>query len=140
VTSSDPIDLPTRNKNGRVVLFVDDEKAIAQLARQMLEDLGYEAVVTTSSQEALDTFRHRPERFDVVVTDQTMPGLTGDRLARELLGIRPELPIILCTGFSPTLTEEKVRALGVQTYVRKPLSSAELGRALADIFPESKER
>jgi PAS domain S-box-containing protein len=139
VASPVPVALPPRSKPGRVILFVDDEQAVAQMAHQMLKHLGYEAVVTTSSHEALDTFRHRPGHFDVVVTDQTMPGLTGDQLARELLALRPELPIILCTGFSPTLTEEKAKALGIRAYLRKPLSTAELGRALEDIFASREE-
>jgi CheY-like chemotaxis protein len=140
VASPSPVELPPRSKLSRVVLFVDDEKGVVRMAQQMLAQLGYEAVVTTSSHEALAIFRHQPGHFDVVITDQTMPGLTGDQLARELLALRPEVPIIVCTGFSPTLTEEKARALGIRTYLRKPLSIADLGRALEDIFTNREEK
>jgi len=108
------------------ILFVDDEETIVRLGKELLSQLGYTVEVHTSSQEALNAFRHNPQRFDLVITDQTMPGLTGEALSRELLRIRPELPIILCTGFSHIITAEKAKALGIQAYLMKPLAIRDL--------------
>jgi PAS domain S-box-containing protein len=108
------------------VLFVDDEKAIAEIGESMLKHLGYEAEVRTSSIEALELFRVQADRFDLVITDMAMPNMTGDKLAQELLRIRPGIPIILCTGFSEYLTEEKAKALGIQEFVMKPLVMKDL--------------
>ena len=115
--------------SGRV-LFVDDEEAITFTAQQMLSSLGYEGVVMTSSTEALELFRCDPYAFDAVVTDQTMPRLTGEGLARELLAMRPDLPLIVCSGFSQTFTPEKAKALGVRDYLHKPFSKQELAQSL----------
>jgi DNA-binding NtrC family response regulator len=82
--------------------------------------------VYTSSVEALNVFRQDPHRFDLVITDQTMPALTGEALSRELLRIRPDLPIILCTGFSHVISAEKAKALGIQAYLMKPLAIRDL--------------
>ncbi len=103
------------------ILFVDDETAIAEIAQNMLEHLGYEVVVRTGSLEALELFRVQPETFDLVITDMTMPNMTGDKLAKELLHIRPEIPIILCTGFSEHISEEKAKDLGIREFFMKPL-------------------
>jgi PAS domain S-box-containing protein len=108
------------------ILFVDDESAIAEIARSILEHLGYEVEVRTSSIEAREKFRANPDRFDLVITDMTMPNMTGDRLAQEILSIRPGMPIILCTGFSELITEEKARALGIQEFIMKPLVMKDL--------------
>ncbi len=112
------------------VLFVDDEEAIADLGRQSLESLGYRVTATTSSLEALELFRRDPHAFDVVVTDQTMPELTGANLARELLTLRPDLPIVLCTGFSRAVNSDSARQLGVRRFLPKPASIGDLGRAV----------
>jgi CheY-like chemotaxis protein len=107
--------------------------------QQMLEELGYEVVTATSGQEAATLFRQAPDRFDVVVVDQTMPGLTGEQLTRELRLLRPYLPVILCSGFSSTLTEERIQALGLVGYLKKPFSKEELGGALQRAFFSDKE-
>lgn len=108
------------------ILFVDDEETIVQLGKELLTQLGYTVEVYTSSVEALNVFRQDPHRFDLVITDQTMPALTGEALSRELLRIRPDLPIILCTGFSHVMSAEKARALGIQAYLMKPLAIRDL--------------
>ena len=108
------------------VLFVDDEETIVRLGKELLTQLGYTVEVHTSSIEALRTFRQDPHRFDLVITDQTMPGLTGEALSRELLRIRPDLPIILCTGFSHVISAERAKALGIQGYLMKPLAIRDL--------------
>jgi CheY-like chemotaxis protein len=80
--------------------------------------------------EALELFRAKADRFDMVITDMTMPNMTGDRLAQELLQIRPGIPIILCTGFSERITEEKAKAMGIREFVMKPLVIKDLAQAM----------
>ncbi len=116
------------------ILFVDDEEPLAQLGHQMLTQLGYTVVTRTSSVEALEAFRATPHRFDLVITDQTMPNMTGAQLARELLSLRPDIPIILCTGFSHTLTEERARELGIRAFLLKPLTSRDLALTIRRVL------
>lgn len=104
------------------LIFIDDEETLVRMGREMLEELGYEVVVTTSSAEALEIFRAHPDRYDLVLTDMTMPGLTGKELAVELLAIRPELPIILCTGYSEIISEEEAKSMGIREFAMKPLN------------------
>ena len=104
------------------VLFVDDEAALASLAENMLGMLGYKVTAKTSSMDALALFREDPEGFDLVITDLTMPGMTGDRLAAELMRIRHDIPIIICTGYSDYFTANDARDLGIREYLQKPLS------------------
>jgi signal transduction histidine kinase/ActR/RegA family two-component response regulator len=111
---------PLPTGKGRV-LFVDDELMLATLEAKMLSRLGFEVEAKTDPLEALETFRARPASFDLVITDMTMPNMTGDRLARELLRIRPDIPIILCTGFSERMSEDKAMALGIKGFVMKPI-------------------
>jgi len=109
-------------KGKRRVLFVDDETVLAAIGQRMLGQLGYEALVKTSSVEALETFRLQPDQFDLVITDYTMPNMTGAGLATEVLRIRPDIPIIMCTGFNEKIDEEKAGELGIAEFVLKPLS------------------
>ncbi|WP_051305385.1 PAS domain-containing hybrid sensor histidine kinase/response regulator [Desulfogranum mediterraneum] len=130
VESEQPI--PTGSER---ILFVDDEPAIVKLNRQLLEQLGYDVVVRTSSIEALELFKAQPDRFDLVITDMTMPQMTGEHLARELIRIRPDLPIILCTGFSANMDNDRALALGIRAYILKPILKrhiAETIRAVMD--------
>ena len=108
------------------VLFIDDEAMLTRLSQQLLERLGYTVTAYTSSVEALEAFRSDPRRFDLVITDQTMPHLTGDMLVGDLRQLRPDLPIILCTGFSHMMTEEKARALQLDALLMKPLVTHDL--------------
>jgi len=116
------------------ILFVDDEPALVNIGRRMLEGLGYEVVTSTSGIETLSTFRRQPENFDLVITDMTMPKMTGDRLAIELLGIRPGIPIILCTGFSERITGEKAKEIGIRKFVMKPLLMNDLAEAVREVL------
>jgi CheY-like chemotaxis protein len=113
---------------------VDDEKTLADIAGAMLQRLGYEVTVRTSSVEALELFRQDPERFDLIITDMTMPQLTGDKLAREVMGIRPEKPVILCTGFSEKMSQEQARALGIRDFLLKPLIIRDLAEAVKGVL------
>jgi PAS domain S-box-containing protein len=108
------------------ILFIDDEPALGKMAEQMLERLGYEVVTRTSSEEALELFKQEPDRFDLIITDMTMPGMTGDRLAGAVNAIRADIPVILCTGYSERISEEKAGALGIRAFVMKPLMKKDL--------------
>jgi len=126
---------PIPGGNARI-LFVDDEPTLTHMAAEMLMRLGYEATVHTSSVEALETFRGAPWQFDLVITDQTMPLMTGERLARELRRIRPDIPIILCTGFSHTMTASKAQELGIDAFLSKPLEFRDLGLAIQQVLEQ----
>lgn len=116
------------------ILLVDDEEILAQMGKTALERLGYRVTVTTASAEALAMFREQPDRFDLVITDQTMPGLTGSELARQLLDIRPDLPIILCTGYSSTVSAEQALALGIKGFALKPLAAKEIAALVRKVL------
>ena len=90
----------------------------------------YDVVTRTSSVEALELFRTDPDRFDLVITDMTMPKMTGDQLARELMKVRPNMPIILCTGFSPKISEEKAKEIGIKAFAMKPLVRRDMARTV----------
>jgi CheY-like chemotaxis protein len=112
------------------ILFVDDEPTLVILGKQLLQRLGYSVETYTSSQEALAAFRQAPQRYDLVMTDMTMPGLTGDRLAKAILEIRPELPIVLCTGFSRLINEERARSMGIRCFLMKPLTLPQIATSV----------
>jgi CheY-like chemotaxis protein len=112
------------------ILFVDDEEAIAELGRKMLEGLGYRVSIATSGPEALELFRAEPGEFDLVVTDVTMPRMTGQSLIRRLRRLRPDLPAILTTGFTRALPPEEEEALGRPQFLPKPATKRELGEAV----------
>ncbi len=112
------------------VLLVEDDDEVALIEKRMLERLGYRVTVRLSGSEALRTFREQPDAFDIVVTDQTMPHMTGSQLAGKLMQIREDIPIILATGFSETLTPEASREMGIREYLMKPLVSREIGKAI----------
>ncbi|MFW2368595.1 MAG: response regulator, partial [Desulforhopalus sp.] len=116
------------------VMLVDDEKLIVDVGKTVLESMGYNVLAITDSRQALDLFRETPQEFDLVITDQTMPGITGGDLAAEMLQIRPELPIILCTGYSTIMTKEKARELGIREFVYKPLTQKEIAGLIRTIF------
>ena len=119
------------------VMFVDDEVSIVKWAKDMLEELGYAVVAFTNGHEALQAFKQEPERFDVIVTDQTMPGMTGELLACQIRRLRPELPVILCSGFSYTMNEEKALAMGLRAYLTKPVLMSDMAQALQSALDPS---
>jgi len=118
------------------ILFIDDEVMLAELGKTMLERLGYDVTIRTSSLEALAIFQKQPERFDAVITDQTMSDLTGMDLARQILQIRPDIPIILCTGYSTLISEEQAKVQGVKGFAMKPLSKNEIATLLRKVLDE----
>ena len=112
------------------ILFVDDEKMLVAAGQKALQHLGYTVVSRTSPIEALELFKAKTNHFDLVITDQTMPGMTGDVLARELMRIRPDLPVIICTGYSQTVDEKKAEQAGIKALVMKPILINELANAI----------
>jgi len=114
--------------------LVDDEEPISMMIKTMLERLGYQVSVRNSSTDTLKAFRAAPDRFDLVITDMTMPNLTGDKLAIEIKKIRSDIPIILCTGFSDKVSEGKSSALGIDGVLMKPVALVELAKALRNVL------
>jgi PAS domain S-box-containing protein len=112
------------------ILFVDDEQAIAEIGEMMLTRLGYQVTVSVSSIQALELFRKTPDIFDLLISDQTMPTLTGVDLAREVHRIRHDLPVILCTGYSERLTEETTTEMGITALLMKPVEMERLAAAI----------
>ncbi len=123
--------LPTGEEH---ILLVDDEQTIVEVGQQTLERLGYRVTGSLSAAEALDRFRRTPAAFDLVITDQTMPNLTGIHLAQELRKVRPEIPIILCSGFSQEVTVESALACGIQRFLLKPLLAREMAQAVREVL------
>ena len=123
--------IPEKKENNVVpagterILFVDDEEILATMGQTMLEQLGYTVTTKMSSVEALATFENQPNAFDLVITDQTMPGMTGLDLARRMLRVRPDLPIILCTGYSSQVSEGQARSAGIRGFALKPIIRAD---------------
>ncbi len=132
-TGSELLGLPRGNER---VLFIDDEKDLAAVGGSMLEFLGYTVIAKSSALEALEVFRSQPDGFDLVITDMTMPAMTGLDLAEELLRIRPRLPIILCTGYSSIATPDKARAAGIRRILQKPLIMSVLSKAIRETLDE----
>jgi PAS domain S-box-containing protein len=125
-------DLPP--KGNERILFVDDEEPLVYLGKQMLERLGYQVEGKSNSLDALEAFQSNPDDFDLVITDMTMPNMTGEVLAKEIVKIRPDMPIILSTGFTEQVTEEKVKAWGVGAFAVKPLELKYLARTIRGLL------
>jgi CheY-like chemotaxis protein len=119
------------------ILFVDDEKVLADMGLQMLAPFGYHVTIRTSSIEALELFKMRSIEFDLVISDLTMPNMTGDELARALLQIRPDIPIILCTGFSAVFSAEHAQRIGIRRLLTKPIIRSQLIKTIRDVMAEA---
>ena len=126
-------ELPTGDER---ILFIDDEISIVKMGRQILERLGYKPEIRTNPVEALELFRSNPDRFDLVITDMTMPQMTGDKLAEEVMTIRPDMPVILCTGFSEIIDEEKARETGIKAFVMKPIVMSEIANTIRKVLDD----
>jgi len=127
--------LPLGNEN---ILFVDDEAPIAKMGRKALERLGYAVTARTSSVEALELFKSKPQTFDLVISDMTMPNLTGDKLAIELMKVRADIPVILCTGYSNKISEETVSEIGIKAFIYKPVVKSDLAKTVREVLDETK--
>ena len=119
--------------NGRI-LFIDDEELLAEMGKDMLEQLGYEVTVRQRSIDALTTFQYSPDAFDVVITDQIMPGIKGGDLSRRMLQIRPDIPTILCTGYSNLIIEFSAKSIGIQEFALKPITKGALSKLLQKVL------
>lgn len=128
-----PQSIPTGNEH---ILLVDDEVSIADMEKQMLEKLGYHVTMRTGSVEALQAFRANPNIFDLVITDMTMPRMTGDQLAAKILSIRPDIPILVCTGFSERINKQKANATGIKGLLTKPVVKSDLARVIRRTIDE----
>jgi len=126
--------IPTGNER---ILFIDDEQPIVNLAKQVMERLGYDVVTKTDSIEALRLIQTNPAEFDLVITDLTMPNMAGDALAQEIMRIRPDIPIILCTGFSKRISEEKAKDLGIRAFINKPILKPEIAETIRKVLDEN---
>jgi CheY-like chemotaxis protein len=118
------------------VLFVDDEEVLARWGEQVLTHLGYTVVTKTNPHDAVELFHKQPDQFDVVVTDQTMPTMSGEAFAMALLEIRHDIPIVLCTGFSHTMSAEKANKIGLKGFLMKPVNGAVLAKTLQEVFED----
>ncbi|NOQ21392.1 MAG: response regulator [Candidatus Aegiribacteria sp.] len=119
------------------ILIVDDEKVLVEMTEDILKRMGYQVTARTSSLEALELFRAGPDEYDLIITDLTMPEMTGDKLAAELLRINPDIPIILCTGFINTVSPETASALGVRKMIMKPIVGAQLARTVRQVLDDT---
>jgi signal transduction histidine kinase/CheY-like chemotaxis protein len=124
-------------KGSERILLIDDEEQIVSMEQQMLENLGYQVTARTDSEEALHEFSQQPQNFDLVITDMTMPHMTGDQLAKKLLDIKPNIPVILCTGFNEDITEEKALAMGIQKFVMKPVIKNDLATTIRSVLDQN---
>ncbi|MDM8538390.1 response regulator, partial [Desulfobacterales bacterium HSG17] len=116
------------------ILFVDDEESITNVMGKTLERLGYQVEVRLNPVEILELFKAKPASFDLVITDMTMPQMTGTKLAEKLKEIRADIPVIVCTGHSAAIDEEKANQLGIDGFVMKPVSKSKIATAIRDIL------
>lgn len=122
------------------ILYVDDEVLLTNMMERILTSLGYQIIICNDSVKALELFTQNPEKFDAVITDQTMPNLTGLNLSTELLKIRPDLPIILCSGYSEQIDENIIRETGIATFTWKPVTKETIARLLRQVFDGNQEQ
>jgi CheY-like chemotaxis protein len=123
--------LPTGNEH---ILFIDDEEVLIDLAKSMLQKLGYRVETRTGPVEALEIFGAAPDKFDLVISDMTMPGMTGDTLASELMKIRSDIPVIICTGYSEKIDEQRAKDLGIKGLMMKPFTIRRLSKTVRDVL------
>ena len=121
------------------ILFIDDKQTLLNMGKQMLESLGYKVTAKTSSVEALKLFKTQPDKFDLVITDMTMPNITGEELAKEVLEIRPDIPVILCTGFSAKIDKKKEKAVGFRALLFKPILKWQMAETIREVLDSQKE-
>ena len=128
--------LPTGKEH---ILLVDDENLLVNVGKKMLTSLGYIVTAKADSNEALELLKQNPEAFDIVITDQTMPHLTGYDLSKKIIKIRPDIPIILCTGYSESISEKKAKSIGIREYMLKPLNRKDLAETVRRILDGKKQ-
>ena len=122
------------------ILFVDDEVSVAAPVGEMLSQFGYDVETSTNPNHALTAFRADPHRFDLLITDMTMPDLPGDDLAREVMRIRPDMPVIICTGFNHWIDEFKADAMGVKGLIPKPFTIKDVAKVVREVLDRREDR
>jgi CheY-like chemotaxis protein len=127
----DPTILPRGSEH---ILLVDDEKSVADVTTGMLERLGYKVTVRISSYDALEAFRNLADRLDMVIADLTMPQMTGLQLYREIKKIRPDIKVIICTGFSEQLDSRSAKSIGIEGFLHKPVVLSDLARCVRSVL------
>jgi len=132
-----PVSKPAPGGN-ESILFVDDEQSIADMGWMMLSRLGYHVIAKTDPEQALEVFRERSDQFDLLVTDMTMPRMNGDQLVKEALRIRPDMPIILCTGYSDKMSRDRARNMGIRKYIEKPFNKTFFAEAVRTVLDQAK--
>jgi DNA-binding NtrC family response regulator len=120
------------------ILLVDDEEPLVALGQQLLNHLGYDVVATSSSTDALALFQQSPGGFDLMITNQTMPHLTGVQLARRVMMIRPDIPVIICTGFGDAIPRIMALETGIKGFLSKPVAVGELASCVRRVLDESR--
>jgi DNA-binding NtrC family response regulator len=116
------------------IMLIDDEEKVRNVERDILSSLGYKIEAFAGPLEALEHFTAHSDRIDLVITDMTMPKMTGDKLAQKIMALRPDMPVILCTGFSDLINEEAAMALGIKKYITKPVIMHSFGRSVRDVL------
>ncbi|HKJ63879.1 MAG TPA: response regulator [Desulfopila sp.] len=116
----------TNTSGTGTILLIDDEPEVLRVMAIRLERMGHRVVSTTDSREALQMIRKDPEEYDLVLTDQAMPQISGDQLAQKIIALRPDMPLILCTGFSYSIDEHEARRMGFEALLAKPILGADL--------------
>ena len=132
-----PDEVPLGNET---ILFVDEEEAITVMTGQILERLGYTVQTETSPATVLELFQSQPDNFDLVITDMTMPQMTGVKLSGELKAIRPDIPVIVCTGHSSLIDEEKAKEMGIDGYVMKPIVKSDISIAIRAVLDKGQDK
>ncbi len=123
-------------KQHKLALTVNKGRRKRAAPKHILVQLGYRVTTRTSSIEALELFRAKPDEFNLVVTDMTMPNMTGDELTKELIRIKPEIPIIICTGYSARINQEQALAMGIHAFVMKPVVKGELAVTIRKVLDQ----
>jgi len=121
----------------KVILLVDDEEMMVGVTRQILERLGFDVVAKTSGIDALEAFQEEPDEFDLVITDQVMPNMTGTQLAKSLISIRPDIPVILCSGFPEKVSTEELKSIGIKEFFMKPISREKIAVIIREVLDKS---
>jgi PAS domain S-box-containing protein len=137
VEIQEPQPLDSTTKDRELILLVDDEEMMINVTRQILERLGFDVVAKTSSIDALEVFQEEPDRFDLVITDQVMPNMTGTQLAGKLISIRPDIPVILCSGFPENVCPEELKSIGIKEFIAKPISKQEIATIIRKVLDKS---
>ena len=121
-------------KEKEVILLVDDEEMMVDVTKQILGRLGFDVIAKTSSIDALETFQEEPDKFDLVITDQVMPNMTGTQLAEKLISIRSDIPIILCSGFPEDVSPDQLESIGIREFILKPVTRQEIAKIIRRVL------